>query len=134
MNASITATEGKYLLKSSQNSPIQPEQENQQINRKKPSYSCSSKRNGALHTSASVDDTISCHQLLIGGPFFKRLSSCFAFFVFLLKCFQAPLGFFSFLCSCYYFRALQFLICKFRRKIMVHKVFSSPMALSEVMH
>ena len=73
----------------------------------------------ALQTTASVNDTISCHQLLI----------CFLFQAFgLLICsclsssanvFQRPWVFFFFLV------ALQLLMCKFRRKIMDQQSSSS---------
>ena len=95
-------------MKSSQNSPIQPEQEDWQIKRKKPSYSRSSKRNDfhsdtrfrnatdtqhktfawALQTSASGNDNLSSHQLLFCSPFLGAWPPNLLPFVFLFKCFQ----------------------------------------------
>ena len=78
----------------------------------------------ALQTTASVNDTISCHQLLI----------CFLFQAFgLLICsclsssanvFQRPWVFFSFQLLLIQ-SALQLLMCKFRRKIMDQQSSSS---------
>ena len=107
-------------MKSSQSSPIQPEQEDRQINRKKPSYSRSLKRNDfhgvARHRHATLSfymgfvniNTISCYQLLIWFPFLGLLPPDLLLFVVLCKCFLASLGFFIFLSWLYYFRMFFF--------------------------
>ena len=50
----------------------------------------------ALQTSASVNDTISYHQLLFCFPFLSVWPPDLLLFVFLCKCFLAPLGFIIF--------------------------------------